>query len=248
MNQLTEYIIALSNLYGMIQKDILVEIYNTQNEEPISLGEVEAYLENPPPELKKGHTYPHKDYFVHETILEFDEFESMLEKKGDKPFYVPAKEELLRYTDDFYFEKTTQYKVFYDYVRKNLLGGDGVKAQELCEEIRDALELDLGMSSVSKALERADVVFDNEQQVNEMMRLMMDMSNHIRRWEHNGNTPQEIFEEFEKPHLRPLPKKPYRAGTSNGVPFEKKVKIGRNDPCPCGSGKKYKNCCMNKVE
>ena len=21
------------------------------------------------------------------------------------------------------------------------------------------------------------------------------------------------------------------------------VKIGRNDPCPCGSGKKYKNCC-----
>ena len=24
---------------------------------------------------------------------------------------------------------------------------------------------------------------------------------------------------------------------------EKKVKIGRNDPCPCGSGKKYKKCC-----
>ncbi|MCL2696075.1 MAG: preprotein translocase subunit SecA [Clostridiales bacterium] len=23
-------------------------------------------------------------------------------------------------------------------------------------------------------------------------------------------------------------------------------KIGRNDPCPCGSGKKYKNCCANK--
>ena len=21
------------------------------------------------------------------------------------------------------------------------------------------------------------------------------------------------------------------------------VKVGRNDPCPCGSGKKYKNCC-----
>ena len=21
------------------------------------------------------------------------------------------------------------------------------------------------------------------------------------------------------------------------------VKVGRNDPCPCGSGKKYKRCC-----
>ena len=24
-------------------------------------------------------------------------------------------------------------------------------------------------------------------------------------------------------------------------------KIGRNDPCPCGSGKKYKNCCGRKI-
>lgn len=23
-------------------------------------------------------------------------------------------------------------------------------------------------------------------------------------------------------------------------------KTGRNDPCPCGSGKKYKKCCMAK--
>jgi hypothetical protein len=23
-------------------------------------------------------------------------------------------------------------------------------------------------------------------------------------------------------------------------------KIGRNDPCPCGSGKKYKKCCLKK--
>lgn len=22
--------------------------------------------------------------------------------------------------------------------------------------------------------------------------------------------------------------------------------VGRNDPCPCGSGKKYKKCCLNK--
>lgn len=25
-------------------------------------------------------------------------------------------------------------------------------------------------------------------------------------------------------------------------------KIGRNDPCPCGSGKKYKQCCRDKDE
>ncbi len=24
--------------------------------------------------------------------------------------------------------------------------------------------------------------------------------------------------------------------------------IGRNDPCPCGSGKKYKQCCLLKAD
>ena len=26
----------------------------------------------------------------------------------------------------------------------------------------------------------------------------------------------------------------------------RELKIGRNDPCPCGSGRKYKKCCLNK--
>ena len=25
-------------------------------------------------------------------------------------------------------------------------------------------------------------------------------------------------------------------------------KIGRNDPCPCGNGKKYKKCCLNQQQ
>ena len=27
------------------------------------------------------------------------------------------------------------------------------------------------------------------------------------------------------------------------VPLRAAPKVGRNDPCTCGSGKKYKNCC-----
>jgi uncharacterized protein len=31
-----------------------------------------------------------------------------------------------------------------------------------------------------------------------------------------------------------------RAASAGSVPYSK---IGRNEPCPCGSGKKYKRCC-----
>jgi hypothetical protein len=33
---------------------------------------------------------------------------------------------------------------------------------------------------------------------------------------------------------------------SDASPTPIKVKTGRNDPCPCGSGKKFKKCCLNK--
>ena len=35
----------------------------------------------------------------------------------------------------------------------------------------------------------------------------------------------------------------YVDGTFGPVEQRRVVKVGRNDPCPCGSGKKYKKCC-----
>ena len=35
---------------------------------------------------------------------------------------------------------------------------------------------------------------------------------------------------------------------SLGMPHREPLrKVGRNDPCPCGSGKKFKKCCLNVV-
>jgi SEC-C motif-containing protein len=38
--------------------------------------------------------------------------------------------------------------------------------------------------------------------------------------------------------------RPLRQGPA---PIKSAVKVGRNDPCPCGSGKKYKQCCLAKA-
>ena len=37
-----------------------------------------------------------------------------------------------------------------------------------------------------------------------------------------------------------------RDKTVKRQPVVKKIKVGPNDPCPCGSGKKYKKCCRDK--
>jgi len=36
-------------------------------------------------------------------------------------------------------------------------------------------------------------------------------------------------------------------GSVRGETFRKEyADVGRNDPCPCGSGKKFKKCCLNR--
>ncbi|WP_248295543.1 SEC-C metal-binding domain-containing protein, partial [Paraburkholderia sp. UYCP14C] len=47
-----------------------------------------------------------------------------------------------------------------------------------------------------------------------------------------------IYRYFE-PHRRALASVPARVPMRREEP-----KIGRNEPCPCGSGRKYKHCCM----
>lgn len=61
---------------------------------------------------------------------------------------------------------------------------------------------------------------------------------------------------FERPHLLKakhpevykILSKAYKTNliTKFTRKFKKKKKPGRNSPCPCGSGKKYKYCCLNK--
>jgi hypothetical protein len=41
---------------------------------------------------------------------------------------------------------------------------------------------------------------------------------------------------------------PASAGLTNPSPAAPGAKVGRNDPCPCGSGKKYKKCCGQQWE
>lgn len=55
-----------------------------------------------------------------------------------------------------------------------------------------------------------------------------------------GVSPEQLVK-MRRAHLAGL--KTNNAGSSTPAPVTKSKTVGRNDPCPCGSGKKYKNCC-----
>jgi hypothetical protein len=237
MNLIEKYIIAATNLYGQVTVDVITEIYNSQIVGQISKDDVEAYFYE---DLSKQYVYAYKKHFVHETIMEFNGFKSMRKKKADKPHYIPGKEELLQYSDMTYYKKPKQYDDLLSYLEKNFFSDDYDKAESLCQNIRWECLEGPDMQQVFDMFNTYQIDFKGEKQVNEVLQLVMELANNARLWENNGHTPNEIFEMFEKPKLKPLPDKPFEMGSV------KKEKIGRNDLCPCGSGKKYKKCCLGK--
>lgn len=232
MKTLKQYIIALTNLYGIVPQEKVVEIYNKQNNDKITIESISKYISLKKSELEEEFVCIDDDFFVQESFYVFggDLIENTLRMKADKPYYIPKKKELLKYTDDFYFEKNKQYNSLYNYIKKNLVDNEEL-VEEICEDIQGMLHVNSNIGTVMNVFNYKDIVFENDKQVQDILNLIIDFSNNMRLWENNGYTPREIANKFENSNLGNLPKK---------------KKIGRNEPCPCGSGKKYKKCCINK--
>ncbi|MDR1183549.1 MAG: SEC-C domain-containing protein [Coriobacteriales bacterium] len=74
---------------------------------------------------------------------------------------------------------------------------------------------------------------DDIAETNDMLRALNTATNAMPRWSNNGWTPNELV--ASKSKSKPKPK-------GELISIKTAQKIGRNDPCPCGSGKKYKKC------
>lgn len=88
-----------------------------------------------------------------------------------------------------------------------------------------------------------DLVFEREEDFAILMDILIDYFNHIPQWALKGWTADEVYQRFEKPHLSTLPTEQFE---QISLIDEGQNKVGRNDPCSCGSGKKFKKCCLNQ--
>ena len=96
--------------------------------------------------------------------------------------------------------------------------------------INDSLKIPNPIEEMEEDTE-VTLAFDKELLYKNMVDAKADWLYELPQW-------KEIFSE-EK--LKELYKEQKKSGT-----IVKGPKIGRNDPCPCGSGKKYKHCCGRK--
>lgn len=221
------YAMAAVNLYGVIPQGDLIRLFNTQNGKKITEEELFSVLIR---HISLGCGYAlWEEYLVNDAFEanNYQDVPDLLKRIGDKPRYIPPKQEFLKYADPDYYEQVPEAALMRHYLLQDAeLEPD--LADEVLSELHFAIVLEAKPQQLLNILRDYEVPLPGgHMQI--VLDILFGMSNTTRLWSNNGLTPNELFERYERQHLRKLP--------------SKAVKIGRNDPCPCGSGKKYKRCC-----
>ena len=63
----------------------------------------------------------------------------------------------------------------------------------------------------------------------------------------DGEVERFVFDLADKFKAEEAKEKRETALLDPNVKSIKITKVGRNHPCPCGSGKKFKKCCIDKI-
>ncbi len=135
-----------------------------------------------------------------------------------------------------YIEATDEYKGLAQFFMA-AYRMDVLRAAEVVGQITILLQNGSEMKDVLAYIEKLGAP-ENEKDMEALSPLLIGFHQSLRMWKLKGHTPTEIVTGKLDPEGGEI------------ISFEavrrKKAKVGRNDPCPCGSGKKYKNCCMRK--
>ena len=126
-----------------------------------------------------------------------------------------------------YIESTDEYRALAQFLM-NKCKLDVLQAAEAVRSINIIIQNGYGMKEIVGFLKDQKLVLPKEEETQELYELIGRYDSTLPKWVLKGHTQAEL------------------ANMPHGSVVRVGKKIGRNDPCPCGSGKKYKNCCIDK--
>lgn len=220
-NIIIKYANAALNLYGAISADEFINILCKYRDIDLSKNKILGVL------LDRFNFKTENGLHVlyNDSLKENEVFLSLLIKGilDKKPLYIPLEAKFLKYNREDYFEERRGVREFKQNMKMSCDSMERYIIDSITEEVYDFYRGKEHTPPVGVLDEYGIDFFDDDSEY--MFNVMCElMEADTRKWINRGFTDREIEGKENK----------------DGV---KSKKIGRNDPCPCGSGKKYKKCC-----
>jgi hypothetical protein len=202
------YLTALTNLYGTLSMDQFLHIWNKYNpQDKIDKNRLIFFCVKMR-EIAIDYWYE-GNFIVHHSLDDekLDELRAMTWKK---PYYTPTIEEINIYADGLFDRTAEAFQKMARFFKKNRGGLKTKATEELIYKMAAAFKFDSRPTDIFKILKSMHYNFKNDKTLAEFNDMINFSSNNTRKWVTRGATPKELFEQFERPFLKDLPKKPWK--------------------------------------
>ena len=260
--RLHRYMDAAVNLYGLISLEKLREIYNEQNT-PIDannfgLAAIAIAAEDNPYALIFRDDMPQDTYekslAAGELLADYlfvDEPErdirNLRHQQSGKAYKILPKNEFLRFADPDYYPATPHQAAMLKYLRRRAKDLS-LSPEEFCIALQSIIVIDAPLREVIAIAEAEGLTFDKYWDIGAFATLYQNLNNSTHKHANRGHTPNELFMMSYRGQKLAEKTAPVGQMSLFDEPSTKPnlTLVGitpRNAPCPCGSGRKYKNCC-----
>ncbi|UQZ83914.1 hypothetical protein SK3146_03121 [Paenibacillus konkukensis] len=155
--------------------------------------------------------------------------------RSEVPFRPFTKDELIAAGEPNFVDANPSYQAFVELIDR-CYSMSREEAAHLIDECVYAIRIGQTPNQLFNFLQHQLEIKDLEM-VKAIMDHIVRLHNHTRQWALKGYYPTELSAQQR------VPAASGPAGKADVISFATRKKVGRNDPCPCGSGKKYKKCC-----
>ncbi|WP_108669059.1 YecA family protein [Peribacillus acanthi] len=184
-------------------------------------------------------------YMVNHSIFNAEKMMEEHKARPDINYYPFTKIQLLKAGTPGFIDKTPEMEKFLQFL-SNSYELTVQEKNEIASQFIYMINSDAHPTMLIQYLQ-SKFEFPSFEFVQQLTAFVMEVHNHTRMWALKGYSPTELRKKEER-HLQPFPASTYKQtkNNSNVIDIRDRFKIGRNDPCPCGSGNKYKKCCGNQ--
>lgn len=240
---------ACVNLYGVVEKKTVLQIAlgkmfedsdasRDGQEESRQLYEIAEEILQTLCQREEGAFWEDGEWIISDEFEDRKQYKQFLRQVSGQEYYIPSSEEIYLYKENMVDIENPYYKkLFKDLTR---LMKDKIRADNLMLELEYmAAQQDFTVQDIMNLLFARKIVFPSERNEENFAENCSQWLSTVRKWSNRGFTDKELGRKKADIKVIMAPEQIVKT-TQISKPQKK---IGRNDPCPCGSGKKYKKCC-----
>ena len=228
---------AAAILYGVAPVDILLELIHRNPKVHVTEAELSKLVLWLPPEFAEfvltGGKFYHNVFWGNDRKL--------LQWQEDKEYYIPTLDEIRQLGTMGYLSESGPLQRFVDFLNSKL--GFPIQAAEYFGAlIQTTMSTGETVQDIMNGLEDEGVLEElGKKQEKELKKQVSALWEHTRMIYNRGFTPCEL--RLKGQRVDDVETDASAASNIIDLQAARKNKVYPNDPCPCGSGKKYKHCC-----